>query len=384
MLDKEPERLAAFLNTYLTISRRFYTRYPADGGCNEGPSYWRHAVGKYIQLLAQLDQRLQLNGKLFDDDKLRKMCEYLPGMNLCGNWFLNTNDAYPKPVFSPEFLYFSAQKINSIQLAELAQRISPPSKNTRVAELDNLLLDIFNTVPAKRIESSFLPVNFWPQLGIAILRQKPENPEKGTIVSLKGGFNAESHNHLDLGNFTLMRNKKPLIVDVGPGVYTAQTFSERRYEIWHLGAQGHNAPRFSGKEQIYGKEYSAALTLQKDTAVSACLDKAYPPEAGVSKLTRTLALDRVTGNVDITDTAVLTGSKKVEITLYTAVKPENFARRQVVWKQGRLETEQLEVVNVSEETRMDATLKKNWKKLWRIDLAGKSGKAGTWKLKFRF
>ena len=118
--------------------------------------------------------------------------------------------------------------------------------------------------------------------------------------------------------------------------------------------------------------------------MSACLDKAYPPEAGVSKLSRTIALDRATGNVDITDTAVLTGSKKVEITLYTAVKPENFDRRQVVWKQGRLETEQLEVVNVSEETRMDAALKKTWKKLWRIDLAGKSGKAGTWKLKFRY
>ena len=97
LLGGQPERLAKFLDTYLEISCRFYTRYPADGGCSEGPTYWRYGTGKFIQQLIYLDHRLGLNGKCFKDEKLQRMCDYLPGVNLCGNWFLSTADAAPRP-----------------------------------------------------------------------------------------------------------------------------------------------------------------------------------------------------------------------------------------------------------------------------------------------
>ncbi|MBR1952390.1 MAG: hypothetical protein IKA32_07425, partial [Lentisphaeria bacterium] len=44
LLDDQPERLAKFINIYLGISRRFYNLYPDDGGCNEGPTYWRYST----------------------------------------------------------------------------------------------------------------------------------------------------------------------------------------------------------------------------------------------------------------------------------------------------------------------------------------------------
>lgn len=384
LLDDQPERLADLLNTYLSIAIRFRDRYPEDGGCNEGPTYWGHAPGKYMEMLDLLDNRLQLQGRMYQDEKLRKMCDYLPGMNLCGDWFLSSNDSTAKPGFAPEFLNFVARRMNSSAMAALAQNTKPAKRVARASELDRLLITLFNPVVKTSQKLSFAPVNFWPNLGIAIMRQNPVAPEKGTVVSLKGGFNGESHNHLDLGHFTIMRNGKPLVVDPGVGTYTAQTFGAGRYDIWNIGVQGHNPPRFSGAGQIFGHEFTAKLAMNGDAEVAACLDNAYPAAVGVKKFTRKLTLDRKSGNVKIADTAEVNGSKKIEITLYTTIQPDSFNKSGVSWKFGSLIPENLSVVKVVEETRLDDKLKKCWKKLWRIELEGNVSNSGNWGIKFDF
>ena len=384
LLENEPERLADFLHTYLTISRRFYDRYPADGGCGEGPTYWRASVGRYIQFLDRLDHRLHLGGRLFKDAKLRRMCEYPAGMTLCGPWFLSTNDAAPRPGFSPEFLDFTARKVGSAPLAGLARRL-PRSQPPKVRPaLNDLLLDIFNPVSGSPDKGHFAAVNYWPDLGIAVLREKPAHPEKGTVVTLKGGSNGESHNHFDLGHFTIMRANKPLIVDIGAGVYTAQTFSETRYQLWYINSEGHNAPRFSDAGQEYGDEYVSRVTVRGDSETAASLDHAYPPAVGVKHLTRTVKLDRKTGNVEVADSAELAGPREVKITLYSAVEPQSHDKTCVKWSNAVLETDGLAVSSVAEERRLDAHMKKSWHRLWRIDLAGKTDASGGWKIRFRF
>ena len=385
LLDDQPERLAKFIGVYLGIARRFYNRYPDDGGCNEGPSYWRHAPGKYIQLLNQLDNRLGLKGKIFEDAKLRRMCEYLPGMNLSGHWFLSTNDAAPRVSSDSRFVAFVAEKIKSPSMTALAQRLKDArSPYVKVTELDGPLCALFAKLPDKQLPAALPAVNHWPDLGISILRENPDSPEKGTVVSLKGGHNGESHNHLDLGHFTLMRKNKPLIVDVGSGVYTAVTFSQDRYTLWNTNATGHNSPRFSGRGQEAGLEYKAPVTVEGDSVTAALLDKAYPAAAGVEKLTRKLVLDRRTGNVELCDTAVVDGSRKVEITLYTAVEPEKVSDSCVKWPGGKLTLTGLKVAAVAEESRMDEVMTGNWGRLWRIELTGRIAGTGSWKMFFDF
>ena len=383
LLNDQPERLAKFLNTYLTISRRFYEKYPADGGCNEGPSYWRHAVGKYIQHLDILDRRLQLEGRLFKDKKLEKMSEYPAGMNLYSNVFLSTSDSSKGVNIAPGFLRFVTKRVRAPQLSALATRMKPEELG-RASELNNYLIDIFGYSVSPKIKNTFAEVNFWPNMGLAILREKPDSPEIGTILSLKGGHNAESHNHNDLGHFTLTRDGQPLIVDVGVGIYTAQTFSAKRFEIWNLGAQGHNQPRFSGKMQEAGAQYKATLAMPGNDAVIAELDQAYPDAAGVRELNRRINLNRMTGAVEVIDTAKVSGRQKVEITLYTAVKPERFTLNQVEWQVGILWLSNLKIVKVTEELRLDAKLKETWGRLWRIDLAGEIRSSGRWKMTFDF
>ena len=173
-------------------------------------------------------------------------------------------------------------------------------------------------------------------------------------------------------------------MDVGVGIYTAQTFSAKRFEIWNLGAQGHNQPRFSGKMQEAGAQYKATLAMPGNDAVIAELDQAYPDAAGVRELNRRINLNRMTGAVEVIDTAKVSGRQKVEITLYTAVKPERFTPNQIEWQVGILWLSNLKIVKVTEELRLDAKLKETWGRLWRIDLAGEIRSSGRWKMTFDF
>jgi hypothetical protein len=112
----------------------------------------------------------------------------------------------------------------------------------------------------------------------------------------KGGHNAESHNHNDIGNFVVYADGKPALIDIGVETYTAKTFSGRRYEIWTMQSAFHNLPTINGVMQKDGREYAARdVTYAADDAtVTFSLDiaPAYPKEAAVETWRRTVTLER--------------------------------------------------------------------------------------------
>ncbi len=106
------------------------------------------------------------------------------------------------------------------------------------------------------------------------------------LLAAKAGNNADSHNHNDVGSFTVYKNGKPLIIDLGVGTYTRETFSDRRYEIWTMQSQFHNLPTFvtADHPEAPGKEpardlYDTGIVMQRDgadyraTDVNCSLDK---------------------------------------------------------------------------------------------------------------
>ena len=61
--------------------------------------------------------------------------------------------------------------------------------------------------------------------------KQQEGSAKGLFFAAKGGNNAESHNNHDLGNFIVLSDGKPILIDAGVGVYTSKTFRGKRYEL---------------------------------------------------------------------------------------------------------------------------------------------------------
>jgi hypothetical protein len=71
--------------------------------------------------------------------------------------------------------------------------------------------------------------SWFENAGILICRPAA-NSSSQMAVALKGGHNNEHHNHNDVGSFVVVSGDRPLLLDPGGEVYTARTFSSRRYE----------------------------------------------------------------------------------------------------------------------------------------------------------
>jgi hypothetical protein len=153
-----------------------------------------------------------------------------------------------------------------------------------------------------------------------------EGSAKGLYLAAKGGHNAESHNHNDVGNFIVYADGYPVLIDVGVEAYTAKTFSNRRYEIWTMQSAYHNLPTINGVMQKDGRDFRATDVAYKSgtKAVSFSLDlaKAYPEEAQVQSWKRALTLERGK-QVILRDSYVLkSAGRPVQMTLMSWRKPE--------------------------------------------------------------
>jgi hypothetical protein len=118
----------------------------------------------------------------------------------------------------------------------------------------------------------------------------------GLFVAAWGSHNGQSHNHNDVGNAIVFVDGAPVIVDVGRPTYTAQTFSNRRYDIWAMQSAYHNLPTVNGQMQKDGPAFRAKDVVYQSREHSAMLmmdiAPAYPAEAGISEWTRTVGLER--------------------------------------------------------------------------------------------
>ena len=84
-------------------------------------------------------------------------------------------------------------------------------------------------------------------------------------VALKGGHNAEHHNHNDVGSYVVVVKDRAVLLDPGSEVYTARTFSAQRYESKLLNSFGHPVPVVAGQLQQTGREAHAEVLATEFT-----------------------------------------------------------------------------------------------------------------------
>jgi hypothetical protein len=171
--------------------------------------------------------------------------------------------------------------------------------------------------------------DFWmPGLQVMGAREHRGTP-KGFYLAAKGGHNAESHNHNDVGSFIVYHDGKPLLIDVGVETYTKKTFSRERYEIWTMQSQYHNLPTINGKMQQNGRHFRAkdAAFVNKPKTVSFSLDiaGAYPEEAKIEYWNRSIVLKRKKG-IEILENYKLTECNEPVVLNYMTVFEPNLLK----------------------------------------------------------
>ena len=401
-LEDRPERLAKLLDLLLTVTDRFLGNYSPDGGCDEGPAYWGVAAAKMFLFADLVNWRTGVAcADFFSLPLIRNMGEYFPKVNLCGDWFMNPADA-PARIQKKQIgvIFRYGELTGSSMMKEFAieaaygmnpgkGRIAPICGAGRSSETITFLLrDLFwtpNKLPKTEIQRPACV--FLPDLQCMVIRENTHDTNRGTVAAIKGGCNGESHNHNDVGQFTIFRNGCPLIIDPGNMSYNRLTFSDSRYKFWHISALGHNAAQFNGIIQPSGKEYYAkvleSVTDGPTPGLLLDLTKAYPAEAGISAYTRHLTLDRANGIVEVSE-KVLSGKElNIRLFLYSPVNPAANSTHSLAWPSMRLAFSGIAFAGMEEITLDDPVMNEVWgTSLFRLIFETKSQKNAEWNFRF--
>lgn len=288
---------------------KFLNAYPADGGCDEGPSYWGIAGGALVDYLDQL--AIYSNQKLdFSKSKLvHSIAEYIYKVHIDQNYYVNFADAPLTARQDVGKIYRYGKLFNDEKLVGFASYLNKQNKATENFDMNNLhaffgslaLIGQFNNIAPL----APMPKTSWfPDLQVLAARQN-SGTSKGLFFAAKAGTNFESHNHNDVGNFILYKNGNPVIVDAGVGTYTKQTFSADRYRMWYMQSAWHNTPTVNGEMQKDGKGFFAKDVCYDNGGnlliFSMDLATAYPKTALVSKWERKFTFNTDEGKLKLNE-----------------------------------------------------------------------------------
>jgi hypothetical protein len=278
----------------------FVNSYPDDGGCDEGPSYWGRAGASLYQCLDLLGRATGGKFNVFDNQLIKNMGRYIYKAYIDYPYFINFADADATTGSRPAIIYRYGRDIGDLTMQQfgafLAEKSQWGQKKPGEKIDEQIMQLIYLDEIANATAKNALISDFWlPDTQVGGGRDKADSSE-GFFFAAKGGHNAESHNHNDVGSCVMYFNGKPCLIDLGRETYTAKTFSSERYEIWTMQSQFHNLPKINGYDQLPGRDYQAANTRftanKKRIEFSTDIAAAYPEKAGLSKWERTYQLDR--------------------------------------------------------------------------------------------
>lgn len=312
------------IRSSLPILDNFTSVYHPDGGCDEGPNYWNAAGGALFNACLVLYDMTDGYINVFDDPLIKNMGEYAVKVIITKNRALNFADSPSRVRPDPMLIYQWGEACGSNVMKQYGMwRLD--------GELPGVTPDTsmpyrwMGFLCAPRLpKMEFIPPKhvYIGGLEVAVSREKNELA-KGLYVALKGGNNAESHNHNDLGNIVVFSDDKPIFLDAGSGKYTKRTFSKDRYTIWAMCSDYHNCATFNGVTQKAGRDFASRGTVYDAETGKMTLDltAAYPPEAKLAAYKRSAVL--ANSEITVTDEIIFAENGNVTFSFITRVIPES-------------------------------------------------------------
>ena len=245
---------------------------------------------------------------------MQNIGKFIYRVQIAERYFINFADA--SALVTPSFAvtYGYGKRINDPDMmaigawAAQTQNVGEKGISEGFGSMDRGLPALFAIAETLAADATLpLPHDvFLDEIEVFVARDQKGSTE-GFFVGAKGGHNAESHNHNDIGHLLVSIDGRPVLVDAGVEAYAAKTFSGERYSIWTMNSGYHTLPTINGHLQIPGRVYTAEgieYTYEiaardvhhsfNDQSATFSLDiaKAYPPEAEVNAFKRTITLNR--------------------------------------------------------------------------------------------
>ena len=328
--EEDESRRVQALRKALRSLDAFIGVYHSDGGCDEGPGYWSRAGGSLFDCLELLYGATDSKVNFYDQPLVQEIGRYIYRAHISGRYFVNFADGDALLRIPAELVARYGRRIGDPRLT--AMGLSAMRKEDIASDS---MLSLFRALPhvlhygerQEELPSPPFVRDVWLD-GIQFMAaREQEGADRGLYLAAKGGHNAESHNHNDIGQFIVYADGKPFLIDVGVETYSAKTFSPRRYEIWTMQSGFHNLPTIDGFEQMPGREYCAEDVRYEadDTAAQLTLNiaGAYPEAAGIVSWVRTCRLKRTgTPRIEIGDRFRLKApAQRIALNLMTPQAP---------------------------------------------------------------
>jgi hypothetical protein len=335
MIEPDAEKLSLILAAALLPTEDFYNGFTEDGGCVEGPGYWRYGWGYFIRWAWALKNFSSGEVNILEHRLAEKICRFPLAVAIDKGEELRFCDSSPSPI--PPFLAVGINKFYAIpELLSLAGR----GDGQRANLWDVLFPD--SPLSAKYISPKEIFLDDMSLLKVCY---------NGTTLGAACNHNNVNHNHNDLGGFILHRDGTDIITDPGAPTYSRRTFDHQRYDIFYCSSEGHSVPVVNGLLQQPGWAGRGSMTYSPEDGCWMEFHRAYPDDS-LKELTRELCLSSDGTMLTCLDTFIFSAKpsslEEVFITACTVqispdgeaaevIPPEGGAWRITVDQPGRFE-----------------------------------------------
>lgn len=312
LLD-DPARLAEMIARAARSLDDYLAGFDRDGGSTEGAGYWAFGFGDFVLLAHLVAARTGGAIDFLADPRARAIAAFPLRVMLSPGHFANFSDSEEVARFDTGMLGLLADRfglpgLRALGAAQIARTGRRSRRDILPWRLRGLAWPVDGAADFTPARSDWFGEMMW-----MIARLDPADPD-GLVLAAKGGHNAELHNHNDVGSFIVHYRGESLIADVGRGRYTRAYFDpQTRYLHFANRSRGHSVPMVHGREQLAGRDRAARLlSYRADPSVDLLaldLKAAYPREADIRTLVRTVALNREApgGAVEVVDEIAFDG-----------------------------------------------------------------------------
>jgi hypothetical protein len=319
-LEESPEDRAWFIAAAQRYIQFFLSGFTPDGYCSEGVGYWNYGFGHFLMLGEAIRQATSNRTDLLADPAALQPAEYGLRTEVLNGIYPTIADCHPGSRPAPEFVRFICERLG-LEMPDARRVDFTKPSGSLAATLMFAFLETPLPVVSHSTTTPDSPLRTWfKDGGVLICRPEPGSKTPFAVV-LKGGNNAEHHNHNDVGSFSVIAGKTMVICDPGGEIYTARTFSGRRYDSKVLSSYGHAVPVISGQLQRTGADARAVVLradfgAEQDTLALDIRSAYAMPE--LKRLERTFTFHRgAAAALTVRDEAAFSQPTSFETTLIT-------------------------------------------------------------------
>ena len=261
-LEESSEERARFIVAVEYYIRNFLKGFTPDGYCSEGVGYWNYGFGHFVLMAETIREATSGHVDLLADPSALSAALFASRAEILNGIYPAIADCSPGTHPDEKIQRYLEERLALARPTPRGDTFNRPAGSLAATALLTFLPAPL-PIAQRADRTGDSPLRTWFSDGGVLICRPTPGAKAEFAAALKGGHNAEQHNHNDVGSFSVIAGREMVLCDPGAEVYTARTFSAKRYDSRVLNSFGHAVPVIAGKLQHPGAD-ARAVVLHAD------------------------------------------------------------------------------------------------------------------------